>query len=457
MPVNYVAPSPVANEATMAGLLAPRYATGGGGGGGYGGGGGGGPWGQVIQLRGDPTAELQHRMNSQALGGAIAGNLALTERGTRLDLQQQGAELDVWQFNQKVTAQEAAQLRADERAVAAIRNDPTLSPAEKIEGIRRIQTRIDWVSERQKRDLQQAQAEMAQSHAQAYKMQAEMEEGRLKFATAEINGKLRTIVDDDAAEELTALFKRLYPQASPEEVGKLVTKEAIRQGRATRYAANPDGSVDLRTGQRFGAGGAGLGQPGKGAPGSSGSGGGGGGELGPMDFVKIRQNALDNARKEQPDGPLSEEFIDAHFRALLKGVDEYKKGTPEGKAVEAKAEQVKHAQNIEADLRSLAPYLDQSAAFEATRNPQARAQYQLNQGKAQAMMELVRLYREFPDPTRMPSPVADRIRELKENLERLKNVQFAQRPPASPVRARPQDNQPPPESNTGGAFGAGGY
>lgn len=189
MPINYVAPSPVANSATMSGFLDRPRQLAGGGGGGYGG------MGQIVQLH-DPTGEYQSRMDLAALHGVNEANL-LTSRGEQArGLQEQAASLDAWQFNQKVTAQEAAQLRADQRSISAVDADPTMSDAEKVQAKTRIKSRIDWVDERQKRDLQKAQIEQAQQHAALFKSQVQMEEQRSLYQAASIGGKLQFQAND---------------------------------------------------------------------------------------------------------------------------------------------------------------------------------------------------------------------------------------------------------------------
>jgi hypothetical protein len=387
MPVNYVAPSPVANEATMAGLLAPRYGgVGRGGGGGGGGSGGGSPWGQVIQLRGDPTAELQHRMNSQALGGAIAGNLALTERGTRLDLQQQGAELDNWLFNQRVTAQEAAQLRADERAIAAIRSDPTLSPAEQVEGIRRIQTRIDWVSERQKRDLLAEQTRQAKHHADLYKMQAELEEQRNVYQTAQVAGKLRFQPDKKLVAQ-AGLANQVRDEGITEQIldpatGQVVPNPAFARrieelaeelGLGYRYATDKDGKpvldksseLEMAARARSGAGG---------GSGRGGSGRGDSGELGENQLATHAEavmRSMDSWAKDNP-GHTAEQY-DAKLQQVIsshqkigEALRESSPAAKHRKAVAAfKAEEVGKINEIQGGVLNR-PDLsnDQKAAFD---------------------------------------------------------------------------------------------
>ncbi len=303
MPISYVAPGPVLSSANFARRGGQQLAPGAG---------GDAPLAaRVVQLH-DDTGQLQNRVNLQALQGVQASNLSAQEFGQRAQLQAQAAELDAWQFGQKVTVQEQAKLRQDQNAIAAIDADPTMTPKEKILAKTRIKTRIDWVGERQQRDLQQAQTQMAQQHSQAYKMQAELNESRIQFATQAINGKLRTIVDDDAVEELGEMVELLNPglkERDPTAFGKLVEKAAIRAGRATRYASNADGSLDLRNSQRFGPGGttsgAGNGTRG-GARDSDGDGRpdtGGEREMGEKDYAAMVKDSLEMARKDKETDP----------------------------------------------------------------------------------------------------------------------------------------------------------
>ncbi len=253
MPVNYVAPGPIAYRRSI-------YGAGDGMGGGGGGGGGGrafyGP-GPIVQLQ-DRTGEFQNRLNLASIDATVQTNLADQRFAQQSVLARQASELNAWEFQQRVTTQESAQERADRNAIVAVDADPTMTEEEKVQAKTRIKSRIDWVSERAKRDGAQAEAQMMQSRAKMFQSEVEQNEQMLQFATAAINGKVKTIVDDDAAIEIGEAFEDAFPglkQRDPAEFGRMVEKEAILQGRATRYMVNEKSVVDLSKGQRFGEGG----------------------------------------------------------------------------------------------------------------------------------------------------------------------------------------------------------
>lgn len=246
MPPGYVAPS-------FAGYASNnRYSGGGGGGGGgfdrvvqLGGGGGGG---------GDPLAAI-------GLQGRINSDLQMQQTLGQNLLAQQAANNELWLFQQKVSEGEQLEYRRNENAIAAIMNDPSYSQIEKQQIITDIKTRQTNIGTRMDRDLKKAQAEAAMQHANLWKQQGELEEWRNKFATQEINGKLKVMVDEDAVieigEELDILFPGLK-QSDPQRFQQELEKEAIRQKRATRYATDAKGNVDptkgIRVGQEGGGG-----------------------------------------------------------------------------------------------------------------------------------------------------------------------------------------------------------
>lgn len=219
-----------------------------------GGGGGGGGFDRVIQLGGggggggDPLAAigLQGRINSDLQMQQTLGQNLLAEQAKNNEL---------WLFQQKVSEQEQLEYRRNENAIAAIMADPSYSQVEKQQIVTDIRTRQANIGTRMERDLKKAQAEAATQHANLWKQQGELEEWKTKFATQEINGKLRTMVDDDAVieigEELDILFPDLR-QTDPVRFQKELEKEAIRQKRATRYTVNEKGIVDLSKGVRVG-------------------------------------------------------------------------------------------------------------------------------------------------------------------------------------------------------------
>ncbi len=260
MPVNYVAPKPfLLNRA-----FGSRDSYGTGGGSGYGG--------TTVFAR-DSSADRTRQLEAIGLSGMIENDQIGLRAAMASQLARQNAELDAWLFTQRVTTQEAMQLRQDENAIAAILADPSMGPMEKQQAVTRIRTRIDWVSERQKRDLQEAQLKMYEAHAKQWEAQTKADEWRLKFQTDEINGKLKTIVDDDAAQEITAQLLDVRPDLymNPVELARLVTIEAIAQGRATRYTVNEKGVIDMSKGVRVGQEGQLEGGTGKGSTARSGT------------------------------------------------------------------------------------------------------------------------------------------------------------------------------------------
>ncbi len=207
MPVNYVAPGPI----SMAGIYGRNR-------GGDGGGGG------IVQLH-DDSMRQQNQLALAGLQGTIE-NDQINQRGQiQAQLGQQAAQLDVWQYQQKVTEQEAMQLRQDQNAISAIDADPSMSPMEKQQAKLRIKTRIDWVSERQKRDMQQAQVELYQSHAKQYGQQVELDQARLKRSAGNLEDNIRFVLDPTAKalleQEVSALdpgLKEVNPAAFDKKV-----------------------------------------------------------------------------------------------------------------------------------------------------------------------------------------------------------------------------------------------
>lgn len=237
MPVNYAPPSPVA----FAQSAASRLASGGGGGGG-GGRGFYGP-GPIVQLQ-DRTGELQNRLNLAAIDATVQTNLADQRFVQQSHLARQAAELNAWEFNQRVTTQEAAQLRADQNAIAAIDQDPTMTPTEKMQAKLQVKTRIDWVGQRQQRDLQQAQAQMAQQHAAAYKMQAALDEERMKMSAAMMTNKIKTLTDPTKGPELAELVRDMdMDPVSPEGI-QMMDKLALARGWTQTFAVNSKNEIE---------------------------------------------------------------------------------------------------------------------------------------------------------------------------------------------------------------------
>lgn len=238
MPVGYVAPGPV----SMAGAF---------GGGHRGGYGGGGP--DVVQLH-DDRARLQNQLDLAGEQGNIESNQIAQRGQVQAALGRQAAELDVWQYQQRVTEQEAMQLRQDQNAIAAVDADPTLSPLEKMQAKTRIRSRIDWVSERQKRDMQQAQVEMYQAHASQYKMQADLDEQRIQNTAALMQNRTRTLTDPTKLSQIDAILRdRGIDPNSPQGVAER-DRVAQEEGWAATYAVvNAKGDIGTKPIFGFGA------------------------------------------------------------------------------------------------------------------------------------------------------------------------------------------------------------
>lgn len=415
MPISYVAPSPVANEATMSGLLSrlQNARSGGGYGGGGGGGGAPGGWGSIVQLH-DPTAELENRKQLMAMSGANAEANTVLEGETRAYLQGQAADLDAWQFNQKVTAQEAAQLRADQRAISAIDQDPTLSAKEKIQAKTMIRTRVDWVGQRQQRDLHQAQMEQYQQHAQQYKMQSELEESRLRYATQSIEGKLSRIVNPATEETYKNNIRRWKPElekANPEEFKRLVQEEAARNGDVITVATKPNGQFDPLT--------ADWGHPKeKGSSDRSVTRSGGESKPGPADLMEMyktaRELAIKAASSGMPNPPSAKDIMD-EMRSVAA---ESQGGTKESKNADVAKIQADTTQSLENDLRALVPYLQERPKLGAS--PAEVEQFRINNVKANIMKGMIELYRKFPDPNSMPAGAQQEIAAARQQLDILK-------------------------------------
>ncbi len=219
MAPSYKAPGPVAVSRSYAGS--------------GGGGGGGGGSGSYFQAH-DQTGEFQNRLQNTGLEGLIQGDLSNQRFVHQSQLQVQAANLDAWQYQQRVTEQEQLQLRQDQNSIAAIDADPTMTPQEKMQAKLRIKTRVDWVGERQKRDLQQAQVEQAQAHAQMYKQAAELEESKNQFWAHKMAGKVTYEPTPEAAiqigEELRDEGMGELEKSNPEAWAAEVKKRALAQG-----------------------------------------------------------------------------------------------------------------------------------------------------------------------------------------------------------------------------------
>jgi hypothetical protein len=228
MAPKYVAPSPV--------TFASRYSGSSGGGGGGGGG--------FVQLR-DSSGQDHSRLQEIGLRGLIENDQQAQQFQQRVALQQQAANLDVWQFQQKVTEQEALQLRQDQNAIAAIDSDPTLTPLEKMQAKTRIKTRIDFVSERQKRDMMQQQMEMQAAHAKAYLGQAELDAKKAQAWTAAVNGRFKNQIRNTELPRLKKLMAQAYPhleEGSPEYIQAL-DQLAIEENAIDRYVVGPNNEL----------------------------------------------------------------------------------------------------------------------------------------------------------------------------------------------------------------------
>lgn len=206
------------------------------------GGGGGGGSGGVIYIP-DRTGDYANRLDAIGLQGQIEGDLSNQRFVQAGMLAQQHAELNAWQYQQQVTTQEQAQLRQDQNSIAAIDADPTMTPLEKMQAKLRIKTRIDWVSERQKRDLQQAQVEQAQAHAKMYQMQAGLDEQRLQASAAIAQNKIKTIVDPSRVPELESLVRDAgYDPKSPDGI-QMMDKIGHEKGYTQTFAINDKGII----------------------------------------------------------------------------------------------------------------------------------------------------------------------------------------------------------------------
>lgn len=437
MAVNYQAPAPVANEATMSGLLArmndPRYraATSGRGGGGGGGGGSPGGWGSVVQLR-DSGAELQNQLTLGAMQAANQAGGIATQAGMQAQrlnvgaqMQEREAQLRAWQFEQQVTTQEAAKMRADQRAMQAIQNRSDLSKPEQLDLTFELQTGIDMTAKRMQRDAQKAQLEQMQQATQHQKLQAEWQESRLRFAAQDAEGKLAIVVDADARPGIEEDLLRERPDwktADPEGFEKAVKSQAVRQMTYTQVASKPDGTLDWTAARRAGEQAGGRGSSGR----SAGSGDG----LGAKDYYNLEKDAIELAQKEATakGGEVTDALISKYKKQLQGGIEAFRQTTPAGQQAAAKTEQEKTVQTLEAELNELAPKLSSIAPGTGPMppTPAEQIQYGIAQDRAKITMELIRLFRAFPDPFRMPDSTRKKISALKESLEMIKQSEQQQ-------------------------------
>lgn len=261
MPIRYEAPAPVANEATMSGLLSRlgnARSGGGGGGGGFGGG-----FGQIVQLR-DPTAELENRKDVTAIEGAIRGNLAAQGFANAGALQQQAAALDAWQFEQKVTVEEAARMRAMQRSLALL-NGPdgaTYAPHEKFEIAMTLASDINMIGQRQERDYKREQLKLMTEQRTALAEQNRAQAEYINERTAIIKGNYEYSVDPD---KLDLLRREMADEGrGPALTGnpasdlvainqfeQSVRKEAERRGLGVKMIKKPDGTLEMAEDDRL--------------------------------------------------------------------------------------------------------------------------------------------------------------------------------------------------------------
>lgn len=298
MAPRYVAPGPIAVNRS--------YLNGGGAGGGGGGGG-------YFQAH-DQTAELQNRLQNTGLEGMIQGDLSNQRFVHQSQLQAQAADLDAWQYSQKVTEQEQLQLRQDQNAIAAIDADPTLTPLEKTQAKLRIKTRVDWVGERQKRDLMQAQVEQAQAHAQAYMGQADLDRRKTLFDAQSMSGQSNFEIDKNHLPDLEEYMRDAFPWLKPEDpmYQQEMTKEAVRNRYGRSYVIDPKtgGKVadpyELERMKHWwsATGGADAGGPGGigSARSSTGAGKGGAEDENVKSMAQLHKDAFDAASKAAKDG-----------------------------------------------------------------------------------------------------------------------------------------------------------
>lgn len=333
MPVNYVATGPI----SFANLYGRRGA-----------GGDGGGAGQVVQLH-DDTARLQNQLALAGLQGQIEGDQTRARGDIQSGLQRQAAELDAWQFRQKVTEQEAMQDRQDQNAIAAISADPTMSATEKIQAKTRIKSRIDWVAERQKRDLQQAQVQMYQAHAHDFEAQAELARKKRVWDARSMDGQGKIVVDDkdkpDLAQYMTDAFPMLRP-GTPEYQAQF-EKRAAETGVGRKYVtdpktggmiADPYALEQLKHGLSAAGGGGGVGGAGAGPGAPRGAGKGVATEESAGQGSHDYWSAVEQAAKAAGPGADADKIV-ALTNKLLEGhaahMGKYAAGTPEGRRAES--------------------------------------------------------------------------------------------------------------------------
>lgn len=226
MAPKYVAPGPIG--------IANRFA-------GNSGGGGGGGFGGYFQAR-DATGGEQSRLDIAGLEGRIQGDLSNQRFVQQSYLAGQAAELDAWQYQQRVTEQEALQMRQDERSLTAIDQDPTMTPVEKMQAKTRIKTRVDWVSERQKRDLQQAQIVQKKAEADKFESQAELLRRKNTFDAQSMTGMSKVDIDDNALPDLKQYMADAFPwltDANDPRYLKEINARALEIGAGRKYVIDP--------------------------------------------------------------------------------------------------------------------------------------------------------------------------------------------------------------------------
>lgn len=404
MPVDYQAPGAIG--------LAALYGRGGGGG--YGGGGGG-----PIQQLHDDTGRQQNQLAALGLQGRIESD-QMNQRFSAQDaLQTHAAEMDAWQFQQKVSEQEQMQRRQDDNSIAAIDQDNTMSPVEKLQAKTRIRSRIDWVDQRQKRDMQEAQATMYKAHADQFKANAALQEQYLQNSAALLQNKTRTIIDPSKTEQIDDYIRSMGIDPNSPQGIPMRDKIAAEEGWTATYPVNEKAVMGTKPIFGFGAqGGTHDVSPGartatKGAE-----------ETAHQNVDHYREAyklALEDA-KLAGNTTVSQADIDKHL-AQISG------RTPTGQKEDANKGYKETVGKIEVALQQ---------NKDDTASPPG-----LKSAKDQTLNKIKRLLDQYPPSSNPPKAVLRHIAGLQAHYDQLKQIQVAQKPQQQAEQGQPQEQGRP--------------